>query len=143
MNLFFLCFAPYPSTLVVKNTDILVGLQPPPVSLAALGFIHMMAEGFRSFRIGKIFPLSILKVTLYLTPDLSCGVPYCQKVLWIEGIPIHRHHLALMTSEIPHHQDQSDHICVTCQILPGSNHWFPSWLASLVISYKEMCFSSE
>ena len=38
----------YPSTLVVKNTDILVGLHAPPVSRAALGFIHMMAEVLRS-----------------------------------------------------------------------------------------------
>ena len=37
-----------PLSLVVKNTEILVGLQPPPVSLAALGFIHMMAEVLRS-----------------------------------------------------------------------------------------------
>ena len=38
----------YPSTRVVKKTEILVGLHPPPVSLATLGFIHMMADVFRS-----------------------------------------------------------------------------------------------
>ena len=32
----------YPSILVVKKTDILVGDQAPPVSRAALGFVHMI-----------------------------------------------------------------------------------------------------
>ena len=100
INLMFCCFAPHPSTLVVKNTDIFVGLQPPPVSRAALGFIHIMAEVFRSW-IRKAFPWnSIKEVTHHLTPDLSCCVSNCQKVLWIEWISVHSHDLALMTPEI-------------------------------------------
>ena len=59
----------HPSTLVVKNTDILVGLHPPPVSLAALGFIHIMAEVFRSCDNGKHFYF-VLYVSLFTSHQI-------------------------------------------------------------------------
>ena len=80
----------------------LAGLHAPPVRRTGAGFIHIMADDFRSSDqilqvlspTGKKVKMTTIMMTT--TTLATTMIPHRQEVLWVELVPLHRHHFAAM-----------------------------------------------
>ena len=89
-----------------KNLHYLAGLHAPPVRRTGAGFIHIMADDFRSSDqilqvlspTGKKVKMTTIMMTT--TTLATTMIPHRQEVLWVEWVPLHRHHFAPMALKI-------------------------------------------